>query len=186
VNVEKAELKILVATDIGASIEDSFEAAKKEMCRQEGAVGAFVQAAKACEQLCEHVDKDVEEGKIESLEVAVVVKRWITRTADIQRNLQRRAENLGMAAAGKVSALEQTVALVSKYRQIEEVKLQAARLISPDDPSAAEVTRRPGLSIKERRLAEQEAERAEAEKLLVPPAPPAPPAKRRGRPAKKR
>ena len=153
-NVDKAELKIAVATDIGASIEDTFEAAKKDMYRQEGAINAYSQAAKACELLCEHVNKDLEEGKIESLETADLVKHWLTRAANAQRTLVRNAENLGMAASGRVAGLEQTVELVRKYRDAEKLKIAAAKLVSPQDPAVVDLSR-PGLSIKERRLLEE-------------------------------
>lgn len=190
-NIEKAELKILIATDIGASIEDSLEAAKKEMTRQEGALTSFGQAAKACEMLCEVVNKDLDEGRVPSMEQAEAIKLWLTRAANAQRNLARNAENMGMSASGRVSALEGAIALIAKYRQVEQLKIAAARVLNPEKPEAAELPEnRPGLTIKERRLleAQQEAAMANSEhEVMVPPPPAAitipPPVKRgRGRP----
>lgn len=173
-NVEKAELKIAVATDLGAAVEDIFEAARKDMYRQEGAVTSFGQAAKACELMAEHVNKDVDDG-VYGLEVAEKIKLYLTRAANAQRNLGRNAENLGMAASGKVAALEGAVALISKYRDVERMKIAAARLINPEDPSEVELGQRPGLSIKEQRLAEaQQLAAAEPPAPEVPVAPVAP------------
>jgi len=167
-SLEKSELKIAVATDIGASIEDSYEAAKKEMYRQEGAVTSFGQAAKACEMLCEVVNKDLDEGRVPSMEHAEMIKLWITRAANAQRNLARNAENMGMSACGKVSALEGAVALISKYRQVEQLKIAAARLASPSDPDAVRPAgSHPAMSIKERRLAEEAEEKRQADLLVV-------------------
>lgn len=157
-NPEKAELKILVANDIGATIEDSLEAAGREMQRQEGAVTAFAQAAKACEMLCEVVNKDLDEGKITSMELAEAAKLWLTRAANAQRNLGRQAENLVMAASGKVAALESAVAIIAKYRHAEQLKVAAARVLETETPAAAPAVEvRPGMSIKERRQLEERA-----------------------------
>jgi hypothetical protein len=185
-NLEKAELKIMVVTDIGASMDDSLEAAKKDMHRQEGAVTSFGQAAKACELLCEQVNKDLDEGKI-SLEQAELVKLWLARAANAQRNLGRGAENLGMSASGKVSALEGAVALIDRYRRAEQLKIAEARAINPVSPETVELPgTRPGLSIKERRLLEEKAEaeaaaQAEPAPSLIMLSTP----KRRGRPPNK-
>ena len=185
-NIEKAELKINIANDIGASVEDSFESAKKEMYRQEGALSSFGQAAKACEMLVEVVNKDLAEGKIESLEHANEIKLWLTRAANAQRNLARQAENLGMAASGKVAALEQTVAMIAKYRHAEELKIAASRLVNPEDPAQANIGR-PGLSVAQRRKLEETKQPATEQPAEAEPAPATiPPPKPRARRPKKR
>jgi hypothetical protein len=193
-SIEKAELKILIATDIGASIEDSLEAAKKDMYRQEGAVTSFGQAAKACEMLCEVVNKDLDEGRVASMELAEAIKLWLTRAANAQRNLARNAENGGMSAGGKVTALEGAIALIAKYRQVEQLKIAQARVAVPAPQSgeaSVHAARFPGMPIKERRLAEERLAQA-PEPVIDPPEPdpPAavtilPPAKRKGRPPSK-
>ena len=194
-SIEKAELKILIATDIGASIEDSLEAAKKDMYRQEGAVTSFGQAAKACEMLCEVVNKDLDEGRVASMELAEAIKLWLTRAANAQRNLARNAENGGMSAGGKVAALEGAIALIAKYRQVEQLKIAQARVAVPEAPQSGETgvhaARFPSMSIKERRLAEERLEQVPKPASNPPePDPPAavtilPPAKRKGRPPSK-
>lgn len=189
-NSEKAELKILIATDIGASIEDLCEAAKKDMYRQEGAVLSFGAAAKAAEGLCAAVNADLDEDKI-SMEQAELIKLWLTRAANAARNLGRGAENLGNVACGKIAALEGAMKLTEDYRRVEQLKLAAAR-VSPAPPAntasvPAEVPlaqpAQPRLTLKARRLA-QEAQQA-VQPVPEQPAPEVMP-KRRGRPPSKR
>lgn len=182
-NINKAELKIDIAKDIGASIEDSLEAAKKDMYRQEGAIAAFGQAAKSCEMLCKGIDQDLDEGRVPNLETAEALKLWVTRAANAQRNLARSAENSCMSASGKVAALEGAVALIAKYARTEELKIAAVRIENPEKSESVELPgMRPGPSIKERRLAEEQAmllpiaELAPAEVIILPSV------KRRGRP----
>lgn len=188
-NVDKAELKIAIATDIGATIEDSLEAAKKEMQQYDGAIMAFAKAAKACELLASHVDKDLDEGKY-GLETAEIVKRYIERSAQVNRTLCKEAENLSISASGKISAFENAVATINKYREAERLKVISARVMEPS-PGMPIAEDRPGLSIKQRRLLEEAETELVAETAPTEPAPPineqplvVSVKKKRGRPAK--
>lgn len=163
-SVAKAELKIAITTDIGATIEDSFEAVKKELYRHEGAVNAYPQAAKACEALAEHVKKDIDEG-VYDLQTGEFINRYIARAAALQRNLHRQAENLCVAAAGKIAGFESVMETLKKYRNAEQLKLNEARLqeaSSDTTPNATILEMRPGLSIKQRRQLEEQTETTSA------------------------
>lgn len=125
-NLEKADIKIAVSCDLGARVEDSMESAKAEVLRQEGSTSALLQAAKACEVLGTHVDKDVDEGKFD-LECATHVKRYLERATNALRNLSAHAEQGRVLALGKVNALETTVKIIAKYRDEESAKASAMR-----------------------------------------------------------
>lgn len=155
-SVAKAELKIAITNDIGATIEDSFEAAKKELYRHEGAVNAYAQAAKSCEALAEHVKKDIDEG-VYDLQTGEHVNRYVARAAALQRNLHRQAENLCVAAAGKIAGFESVMEMLRKYRNAEQLRLNDARVQETavdTTPNATVIEMRPGLSIKQRRQLE--------------------------------
>lgn len=167
-SLEKAELKIAIATDIGATIEDAYDAAKIETYRFEGGVQALIKAVKACEELATHVDKDLDEG-LYGLDVAERIKRYTERAAGACRNLVRQAENGHVAASGKVLAYENAVKLVDKYRKTEQLKVAAAKVAqtnaeAPEDalrPIAAQQT------VKQQRLAEAAAIIAAADETEV-------------------
>jgi hypothetical protein len=164
VNLDKADVKIAVACDLGARVEDSLEAAKAEVIRQEGSTSAFIQGTKACEALATHVDKDIDEGKFD-LECAAHVKRYVERCANAMRNLGAHAEQGRIHALGKVAAYETTVKVVAKYRDEEQQKAMAVRealarggMKKSEGGAIVEDHTRPKLSIKERRLAESAVE----------------------------
>ncbi len=164
--IEKAELKIAAANDIGASIEDSMEAAKAAMNAHSGAEQAFAEAAKACIALQEHVTKDLEEGKFEEfgdpLAAAAEIKRWLNRAAEANLNLKNRAMVSAAAARGAVDALEKSVKLVDNYRRVQVGHVAEARLAKAPQAEAGD-SARPGMSIKQQRLLEEQREREAAE-----------------------
>jgi hypothetical protein len=160
--IEKSELKIAAANDIGNSIEDSMEAAKAVMNAHSGAEQAFAEAAKACLALHVHVDKDLEEGKILELETASEIKRWLNRAADANLNLKTRAMVSAAAARGAVDALEKSVKLVDNYRRVEQGRVNEARL-RPASQAEEGDSPRPGMSIKQQRLLEEQELRAKAD-----------------------
>ena len=192
-NIEKAGVKVDVAHELGCRIDDTREAARNEVANWEGANAALVQAGKAIEELAKHVDKDIDEGGYD-LETAKVIKKYITRSAAIAQNLATQAGAQRLMAQGKVQALENAVKIVKKYHEDEvrkvegfkqallegRVRIEADGTQQAEDPGVNVLGVRPGLTIKEQRLAEE----ASAKKVEAPPpvvSPPAPPLKRGGR-----
>jgi len=174
-SILKTELKQLVTFEVGARVEDSFEEAKRGLAIFEGRQTAMLDAAKAVEQLLAFVDTDVTEEKID-LEAAAVAKRYIMRAVNALQNLSAQAQNLRMAQTGKVSGLEQTVALLKNMVDAEQAKLVQLRAAAAEQPGIVaaaasseprEVGTRP-LSIKEQRLAEAAAEAAAAVESAPP------------------
>jgi len=174
-NVDKAELKILIANDIGASTEDMYESAKNLVHHWDGASKAFSKAAAACTALAEHVNKDIDDG-LYDLETAKHIKRYIERCAHVNQNLQRQAEDSMMATTGKVTAFETVVGFIKKYQDAEKLKIAAVRVEQgPNATTSSAPAIRP-ISLKEQRLAEAVQETQETEKPIE--------IKRRGRPPK--
>ena len=167
-SIEKAQVKVGTAHEIGCRLDDSLEAATKDLYRLEGAAQAFRQAAQSVESLAKHVDAEMDAGKFD-LEAAKLIKRYVERAHQMMTNLTMQADNNRMAQTGKVAGAEAAVQLVKKFRDEEERKadlLRAAIAARAAEPAVAEpaqeeglrpVGLRPGMSIKERRLAEEAA-----------------------------
>ncbi len=204
-NIEKAEVKLGTAHELGCRLDDSKEAFQKEVSQWEGANAASLQITKGIEDLAKHVDKDIDQGLFD-LETGVKIKKYITRAAAVASSVAAQASNNTLVARGKVQAMEVAVTVAKKLYDEERSKVEAYKRaieagqirVEPDGSQQAVVSGvtvpgvRPGMSIKEQRLAEEAAAAAsgapspaseveEAAAALVPEVgePPAP--KRGGR-----
>jgi hypothetical protein len=172
-NLDKSELKIGVAHELGCRLDDNLEATQKETTRFEGANQALQQVSKAIEGLLPHVDKDIEEGKF-GLEAAADIKRYILRAAQVATNLSKVAENNRLIYSGRIQAMEMSVKIVKKFQEDEATKVANFKKAVSEGAIVEEVSGltpamggprpvtgiRPGMSIKEQRLAEAAAEAA--------------------------
>jgi len=127
--VDKAELKMAAYAEVQGHLDESLEAAKRSVPLHEGAAIALVKGAEDILLLHQHVDKDLEEGKLsaglEPLDVAKMLKGYVSRAAQICSNLSRQNVNLRLSAAGKVEQAEKSAVLVQKLFAIEARKRQA-------------------------------------------------------------
>lgn len=126
----KAEIKIATVGQIGSKIDDAVEAATKELHSYEGAEQALKQAIKSLEGLNAHVDKDLDEGKLEDmgpLQVAESIKRYIARCMGLVQNLATTAEVTCWKARGKVEALNTQVKILKGMYDAETAKLEGLR-----------------------------------------------------------
>lgn len=128
-NPLKSEVKIGTTLEIGANVEDMCEGAEATVHEYKGAEDALKQSTKAVQSLHTHVDKDLEDGKIdevlnEPLLVAEYVKRYVTRAIGILDNLATRAEYQKFKAQGKAEGLRAAVESIKKVHDAEEAKLR--------------------------------------------------------------
>lgn len=205
-NVNKAEIKIFTAHELGCRLDDLLESNTKDMYRLEGGVVALRQAVTALEGLLVVVDKEMDADKFD-LEQAKEIKRYVQRSIQAVTNMVLNTDNNRIAYGGRIAALTSAVEIAKKYQAEESKKvasLQEAvaqnRVIKDgdshemtDSDSGRPVAVRPGLSLKEQRLAEEAAEIAleQAAPVETPPEKIETPTnvtsilpKRRGRPRK--
>lgn len=162
-SIEKAEIKVGTAHEIGCRLDDVLEGTNKDLYRLEGAATAFRKGAESVETLAKAVEVELEKGEYD-LEVAARLKRYISRAQQMLTNLAMNADNNRITQAGKVQAMQMAVGIVKKFKDAEESKintLRQAMLISQGEavsgePRAAGL--RPAMSIKERRIAEEAAQ----------------------------
>ena len=172
-NVNKAEIKIFTAHELGCRLDDLLESNTKDMYRLEGGVVALRQATTALEGLLAVVDKEMDAEKFD-LEQAKEIKRYVQRAIQAVTNMVLNTDNNRIAYGGRMAALGLAVEIAKKYQDEESKKiasLQAAveqnRVVKDGDSHSMldgagdrPVAVRPGLSLKEQRLAEEAAELA--------------------------
>jgi len=169
-SVEKSEIKKLVIGELGATVEDQLEVAKREVDQSHGAHIGLLQVIKKVEELGKHVDRDMDEGKYNDLDgplaVATVIKLYLQRAVGVIGNMSKVYENRHLMATGRVSAFGDSVKLFKKLQVIEENKVENIRAVmekSRSDGSNGEDKERrvtgirPNMTIKQRRQVEVEA-----------------------------
>lgn len=141
-SIEKAEIKIGTVNQIGSKLDDMLEQSEAEMRRCEGAKGSLRQAAKAISDLTAHVNKDVDEGRLdfgeETLKVAAEINRWIQRCSAVAENLAVKAEVAFLINQGKADGLRASVQVASQIKQQEEQKISARQNGSSEERVAGE------------------------------------------------
>jgi hypothetical protein len=147
-SVEKAKIKIGVATHIGTRLDDMLESAQADVHRSEGAKRVLQQVGQGIGGLLTHVDKDLEEGALKGvdtpLKVAEVVKRYIQRGTAIAENLAIASEANRLLGMGKVEALQQAVGVAksvvdkeqSEVDALEDAVRQGSVVVDSDNGSA--------------------------------------------------
>lgn len=174
-NINKAEVKIFTAHELGCRLDDLLEANTKDMYRLEGGVVALKQATTSIEGLLAVVDKEMDAEKF-SLEQAKEIKRYIQRAAQILTNLTLNTDNNRIAYGGRMQALELAVNVAKKYQDEESKKIAALqtaveqnRVVKDGDSHTVvdgegqrPVGVRPKMTIKEQRQAEAAEEAARA------------------------
>lgn len=144
-NTIKSGIKAAAAHDIGMRVDDLLEEAQREAYRASGAQAALLEAGKMIQKLHGYVDEDVEKG-LYDLVAAKWAKVYVTRAVAAMESMSQRANNIQIAAQGRVQGLETVVQSVKTYHDVEQAKAVAV-VVAPNADG-------PGPSIKERRQAE--------------------------------
>jgi hypothetical protein len=156
---EKAEIKALVAHELGVGLDDMLEAVLVEAQQYRGAKEGLRQAVVALNQYHkEHIDKDIDEGKL-SLEDADRIRRYLARDVGIIENLAVRAEVSQLQAEGKAAGVRLAVGNVKKYHDHEKTLAIQMRTGEQAAAPSAEgpvngAGKHPGPTLKAQRLAE--------------------------------
>jgi hypothetical protein len=180
-SIDKSDVKIGAAHEIGCRLDDVLDGATKDMYRLEGAQTALQQAVKSIENFMKVVDKDLDDDKTD-LETAKTIKTYIQKVHKAMTNLLAQSETNKLTQTGKVQAMQKAVEVTKKFKDEELAKAQNLRAAyvrmkeqlearEKDSTEAAgdvleekvarPVGMRPGLSIKERRKLEAAAAKSE-------------------------
>lgn len=162
----KVEAKIGAVNELGCRLDDSLEAATKDLYRAEGASAALKQIVVSIENILKSVDKDLE-GSDFDLQQVSAIKKYVDKVRQVAVTQSNNAESNRAAQTGKVQGFQQAVQVAKKFKDEEMSKIQLLQsaisqgtIVKTEQGlvQAAEGPRppgvRPGMSIKERRLAE--------------------------------
>jgi len=165
----KVEAKIGAVNELGCRLDDSLEAATKDLYRAEGAVSALKQIVVSIENLLKNVDKDLSESDFDLQQIGAI-KKYVDKIRQNAVYQCNNAESNRASQAGKVQGFQQAVQVAKKFKDEEMSKIQLLQAAinqgtivkteqglvqTGEGPRPPGV--RPGMSIKERRLAEASA-----------------------------
>jgi len=167
--LDKSQLTITVATELGADLEDRLDGERKAMNELTGAQQALKQAAKKVPvDLVAALEASLEKGEeikdgMESIEVAQLIRKYLTRVGDYLTHLGEVEQQKAIIQGGRVAGLADAMKVVQKRREDEVTKLQrmieAAKQIQNDEVVAdvrttGEAARSEHGTVAERRAAE--------------------------------
>lgn len=179
-NLEKANLKILVANNLGADIEDRVDGEQQAANEMKGAAEALRQAAlKVPRDLAAQLDTALKEDQIPSgldaLQVAEFAKKYLAKAGDFLRHLAEVEQQKAVMQLGRVAGLQQAMEVIKKTRDQEAQKVKAHEEEDSEDGGNG-VRTSGGAARKERGSVADR--RAAAQETPKPPATPAKPASR--------
>jgi hypothetical protein len=125
-NIDKAHMKVAVATDIGADIEDRMEGELRAAQELEGASKALEGAAKKVTvDVAAKVDIALDEGTeirdgMTSLEVAEVIKKYVTKAGHYLLHLSDVAKQKSAAQRSRADGLRDAMDAVAEGKRAEE------------------------------------------------------------------
>ena len=166
----KSEAKLYAINELGSRLDDALENATKNLYREEGAAEVLRQALTSFDQMLKVFDRELTEKNVD-VDSTRTLKEYFMRCRSFLVNLASSADTNRQAAAGKISAFQQSVNIAKKFKDEEVSKLQmmkdAITANMNEDSSSEEkdtsenenTGRRPGqrpqASIKIQRLAEE-------------------------------
>jgi len=126
-NLEKSQLKMQLANNLGADIEDRVEGELKAANELQGAAQALKQAAiKVPRDLAAKIDTALAEGEIKdmgALEVAEFAKKYLTKAGDFLMHLSEVENQKAVAQRGRVDGLRYAMETVQKMRDTEAERI---------------------------------------------------------------
>jgi hypothetical protein len=169
VNLEKSQLKIQLANNLGADIEDRLAGEQRAVHELEGANDALRQAAvKVPQDLAAKVDTALAEGELKdmtALEASEFAKKYLTKAGDYLMHLATMEKSKAEAQKARVQGLEFAMDTVKELRDAEVDRMQGVlnAIEEDEDPprTEAELARKAHGSLAERR-ADAKAKKAEA------------------------
>ena len=166
-NPSKSQIKAVVYDEVGREFEKREGDALKDSERQHGARDALKLAAQRVGELGNHIREEMKEGVIEELagdplKVEAYAMKWLKRAVGVCDNLATTAEVARVHATGRAKGLADAKEHALKLLRAENSVMEAYRkaMESPDgeDLDGRSLDGHPGLPMKARRRAEDEAD----------------------------
>jgi len=132
--IEKSEIKMAVAHELGAGFDDALEAAERDIYRWDGAKTSLKNAATAVEGLIAHAKKDLDLEAIDE-ETYKLIRKWLQRSVEVVRNLRVQAEGHEQRAHGRAEALRTSVKITQRLYEEEAAKLKGVQGHDEEEPN---------------------------------------------------
>ena len=164
-SLEVVDLRKGTIREVGVLLDDALEVLRKDEVRFEGALPALKKASEAIVGVMQQVDQEMDEGKLD-LPQQTLVKQWLMKAHTQIHLLERSAENNLLLCRGKACGMEQAVVRAKKLYDVEAAKQAILRkreggpeeeILGEQGPTIRAPGTHPGLSLKQRRLAEEQA-----------------------------
>jgi hypothetical protein len=127
-NLEKSQLKMQIANNIGADIEDRVDGEMRAAHELSGASDALQQAAlKVPRDLAAKIDTALAEGEIKdmgALEAAEFAKKYLAKAGDYLRHLSEVERSKAQDQLSRVAGLKFAMESVQKLRDREAERIQ--------------------------------------------------------------
>lgn len=148
----KAALRASAINDLGNRFDDALENCMQQASMARGGASALIEGVRVIGLLHQHLDKDIDEEKLD-LEQAKVVKSWLIKASTALENLSKQYENRILLAEGQVRAWKETVSLTKKAYELELSKMpkDIEEMQAQADVTNAPEGRKPKPPIKARR-----------------------------------
>lgn len=166
---EKSHLKVMVANDIGSSMEDKLEGTLQASHEHNGAVAALRQASKQVPlSLCAKIDDMLNEGAIKEgmtqLNIAEMLKKQVIKAGHYLDHLADVAQQKAIQLTSQADGIKIAMTVVKKMVDTEQSRLQAivdAADVMPDSTGndARPTGVHPGMSTAAQRKAGEAAAR---------------------------
>lgn len=147
-SVEKSEVKIAMAHEIGVRMDDALEAAKFDVARADGGAQEAARIASDIDSVLGRVQKDIDDGRL-TMEAGKVVVGWVLQAKNVATSHAQQAAHAKILCQGRVIACEASVKLMLDVKTSEENKVRAAAAVETAPGDAG----RPPPPIKAQRLA---------------------------------
>lgn len=134
-SVEKSEVKVHTANDIGVAIEDLLEQAQRAEKMHEGAKLILAEAIKNVGLLPEHLERDITEGKVKldelgSLEaISGLVRKYLGHVQNMLENMRLGSQNAAIGSAAMAVAYQKSMGVAQRVRDTEKSKIDAVAKI---------------------------------------------------------
>ncbi len=110
-----------VTAEIGETLDKKRQEAEVAVYKQLGAMSAYRVGAKSVAKLYDHLEKDASDGKLLDVSCGSVsdlesyISLWIQRAVTLLENLHGSSQNDMLIAQGRVTSLQEAVALVQQH-----------------------------------------------------------------------
>ena len=127
-SIEKSDIKISVAHELGCRLDDALESISKDLYRLEGASSAYKNTMQVMNELSKIIDSEYAEEKID-IDSFNAVKKYFEKASVVIKQQSIQAENNKHAQLGKIQSMQSAIHITKCLKDEEEVKskLSAAR-----------------------------------------------------------